>query len=141
MGLNNKLSYHSLKGCERLARSYNSCLHIHVCMIQSERRCGKRCYSGKNSYIYMYIYMCYVQVEILYKLQLVHRACTSCNLYKQFVQVATRTRLAVQVVTCTEFHYQIIPICTILLHKLDLKRVLVKLTILLKMFLILCVNK
>ena len=71
-------------------------------------------------------YICYVQY---YKL----RFCTSCNLYKQFVQVATRTRLAVQVVTCTEFHYQINPTCTILLYKLDLKRILVKLTILLKL--------
>ena len=44
-------------------------------------------------------------VYVMYKL----RFCTSCNLYKQFVQVATRTRLAVQVVTCTEFHHLIIP--------------------------------
>ena len=68
--------------------------------------------------------ICYVQVEI-YSTKLVHvsiciliklpnvyvmyklRFCTSCNLYKQFVQVATCTRLAVQVVTCTEFHPQI----------------------------------
>ena len=87
-------------------------------------------------------YICYVQVEILYKLQLVQKACTSCNLYKQFVQVATRTRLTVQVLTCMEFHYEIIPTCTILLYKLDLKRSLVKFnkfTILLKIFLILCV--
>ena len=82
--------------------------------------------------------LCYVQVEILYKLQLVQRACTSCSLYKQFVQVTTHTRLAVQVVTCTEFHHQIIPTCTILLYKLDLKRILVKFAILLKIFLILC---
>ena len=63
------------------------------------------------------------------------RFCTSCNFYKQFVQVATRTRLAVQVatrtrlavqvVTCIEFHYQISPTCTIPLYKLDLKRSLV----------------
>ena len=85
-------------------------------------------------------YICYVQVEILYKLQLVQKACTSCNLYKQFAQVATHTRLAVQAVTCTEFHYQINPTCTILLYKLDLKRILVKLTILLKLYLILCVE-
>ena len=52
--------------------------------------------------------------------------CTSCNLYKKPVQVATCTRLAVHVVTCTEFHYQIIPTCTILLYKLDLKRSSVK---------------
>ena len=45
--------------------------------------------------------------------------CTK-SLYKlQLVQVATRTRLAVQVVTCTEFHHQINPTCTILLYKLD----------------------
>ena len=50
--------------------------------------------------------ICYVQVEILYKLQIVPKACTSCNLYKQFIQVATRTKLAVQIVTCTEFYYQ-----------------------------------
>ena len=81
-----------------------------------------------------YMYICYVQVEILYKLQLVQRACTGCNLYKQFVQVATRTRLAVQAITCTEFHYQINPTCTILWYKLDLKGILVKLTILLKIF-------
>ena len=61
---------------------------------------------------------------IMYKL----RFCTSCNLYKQFVQVATRTTLAVQVVICTEFQHQIISTCTILLYKLDFKRVLVKLT-------------
>ena len=71
----------------------------------------------------MCVYICYVQVEILYKLQLVQKACTSCNLYKQFVQVATRTRLAVQVVTCTEFHHQINPTCTVLLYKLDLKEI------------------
>ena len=34
----------------------------------------------------------------MYKL----RFCTSCNLHKEPVQVATDTRLAVQVVTCTE---------------------------------------
>ena len=73
-----------------------------------------------------YIYICYVQVEIFYKLQLAQKACTSCNLYKQFVQVATHIGLAVQVVTCTEFHYQINPTCTILLYKLDLKRIWVK---------------
>ena len=88
----------------------------------------------------MILCICYVQVEILYKLQLVQKACTSCNLYKQFVQVATHTRLAVQVVTCTEFHYQINLTCIILLYKLDLKRILVKLTILLKIFLILYVQ-
>ena len=43
--------------------------------------------SGDVVYIYIYC----VQVEILYKLQLVQEICTSCNLYKQFVQVATRT--------------------------------------------------
>ena len=44
-------------------------------------------------------------------------------MYKlQLVQAATHTRLAVQVVTCTEFQYQIIPTCTILLYKLDLRR-------------------
>ena len=53
------------------------------------------------------------------------------NLYKQFVQVATHTRLAVPL--------RINPTCSILLYKLDLKRILVKLTILLKIFLILCV--
>ena len=30
--------------------------------------------------------------------------CASCNLYKQFVQVPTCTRLAVQVVTCFFFY-------------------------------------
>ena len=70
-------------------------------------------------------------------LKFVQKACTSCNLYKQFVQVATCKRLAVQVVPCTEFHHQINPTCTILLYKLDLKRNLVKLTILLKIYLIL----
>ena len=65
--------------------------------------------------------------------------CTSCNLYKQFVQVATRTRLAVQVVTCTEFRHQIISTYTTVLYKMDSKRTLVKLTILLKIFLILCI--
>ena len=54
-------------------------------------------------------------------------------MYKQFVQVATRTRLSVQIVTCKEFHYQIIPTCTILQKKLE--RSLLKLTILLKYFL------
>ena len=68
-----------------------------------------------SSYIRIYIY--YVQVETLYTLQLVQKACTSCNLYKQFVQVATRTKLA-----GTEFHLQINPTCTILLYKLDLKK-------------------
>ena len=49
----------------------------------------------------------------------------------QFVQVAaTCTRLAVQVVTCTEFNHQIISTCTTVLYKLDFKRTLVKLTIL-----------
>ena len=33
---------------------------------------------------------------------------------KQFVQVVTRTRLVVQVVTCPEFHHQIISTCIIL---------------------------
>ena len=64
------------------------------------------------------------------------RFCTSYNLYNQFVQVATRTRLAVEVVTCTEFHHQIIPTCTILLYMLGLKAILVKLTIILNIFLI-----
>ena len=77
-----------------------------------------------------WIYICYVQVEFLYKLQLVQKACTSCNLYKQFVQVANRTRLSVQVVTCKEFHYQINPTCTMLLYKLNL----------LKLYVILCVQ-
>ena len=36
-------------------------------------------------------YICYVQAEILYKLQLIQISCTSCNLYKQLVQVATCT--------------------------------------------------
>ena len=67
------------------------------------------------------IYVMY-KLRFLYKLQLIQRACTSCNLYKQFVQVATHTRLAVQVVTCTEFHHQINPTCTILLYKLDVKK-------------------
>ena len=71
----------------------------------------------------------------MYKL----RFCTSCNLYKKPVQVAARTRLAVQVVTCTEFHHQIISTVTTVLYKLDFKRTLVKLTILLKIFLILYV--
>ena len=73
----------------------------------------------------------------MYKL----RFCTSCNLYQmlvQFVQVATRTRLAVQVVTCTEFHYQINPTCTIVLYKLDLKRILGNL-ILFKIYFIICI--
>ena len=62
-------------------------------------------------------YTCYVQVEILYKLQLVQTACTSCNLYKlqlvqpilyelQLVQTACTScnsyRLFVQVATCTK---------------------------------------
>ena len=52
--------------------------------------------------------------------------CTK-SLYKlQLVQVAICTRWAVQVLTCTKFHQQINPTCTILLDKLDLKRVLVK---------------
>ena len=47
-------------------------------------------------------YICYVQVEMLYKLQLVQEFCTSCNLYKQLVQVATCTNFGpVQVTTCT----------------------------------------
>ena len=74
-------------------------------------------------------YICYVQVETLYKLHVVQRACTSCKLYKQFAQVATCTRLAVQVVTCM---YIISPsnnpTSTILLYKVDLKRILFKLT-------------
>ena len=53
------------------------------------------------------------------------------NLHKQFVQVATCTRLSVQVVTCSEFHHDIKTTCTILLFMLDLKRILVKFTILL----------
>ena len=59
---------------------------------------------------------------VVYKLKF----CTICNLYKECVQVATCTRLAGQVVTCTEFDYQINPTCTILLYKLDLKRMLFK---------------
>ena len=55
---------------------------------------------------------------VMYKL----RFCASSNLYKMPVQVATRTRMAVQVVPCTEFHHQIIPTCTILLYKLDLQK-------------------
>ena len=47
----------------------------------------------------MYIYIGYVQVEILYKLQLVQQ---SCNLHRVAVQVATCTKLAVQVATCTK---------------------------------------
>ena len=74
-----------------------------------------------------------INIYVMYKFQLVQRVCTGCNLYKQFVQVATRTRLAVQVATCTEFHRQIIP-------TLDLKRILVKLTLLLKIFLIFVYN-
>ena len=80
--------------------------------------------------------------EIFYKLQFVQfivREYITCNLYKQFVQVATCARLAVQVATCTEFYLQINLTCTILLYKLDLRRILIKLTILLKMFCILCV--
>ena len=59
-------------------------------------------------FVLVQLYICYVQVEILYKLQLVPRACKSCNLYKQFIQVVSITRLVVQVVTCTEFPHQII---------------------------------
>ena len=55
------------------------------------------------------IYICYVQVETFSKLHLVDRACSSCNLYKQFVQVATRTQMAVQVISGSEFYHQINP--------------------------------
>ena len=33
-------------------------------------------------YFNIYLYICYVQVEILYKLQLVQSVCTSCNSHK-----------------------------------------------------------
>ena len=86
----------------------------------------------------------------MYKLRL----CTRCNSFKepvqvakctsrlyklQVVQVATCTRLGVQLVPCTEFHHQIIQTCTVLFHKLDLKRNFVQLRVLLKIFVILCV--
>ena len=94
--------------------------------------------NGKNSvpsyitkiYILINTYMLctsgdFIQVatctKSLYKLQLVQAVCTSCNSYK------------------IGFYHQIISTCTILLYQLDLKRLLVKLTILLKIFLILCV--
>ena len=51
--------------------------------------------------------ICYVQVEILYKLQLVDEI---------------RTRSAVQVVTCTELHHQIIKICTNAVGQVRLKK-------------------
>ena len=53
--------------------------------------------------------LCYVQVEILYKLQLVQISCINCNLYKQLVQVAICTDFGpVQVVTCTNsWFYQV----------------------------------
>ena len=88
-------------------------LLINICMtiyVRSDKTCGS--------------YICYVQVEILYKLQFVQAYCT---------------RLALQVLTCTEFRHQIISTCTTVLYKLDFKRTLVKLTIFLKIFLILCV--
>ena len=71
--------------------------------------------------------------NIMYKL----RFCISCTFYKHLTQVTSRTRLAIQVVTCTEFQDQINPTCTILLYKFDLKRILVKLTMLSKRYLIL----
>ena len=37
------------------------------------------------------MYICYVQVEILYKLQLFPEVYTRCNLYKQLVQNAPST--------------------------------------------------
>ena len=53
------------------------------------------------------LYICYIQVEILFKLQLVQiscmsRSCMSCNLYKLLVRVATCTGFFVQVATCTK---------------------------------------
>ena len=75
----------------------------------------------------------------MYKLHATHSKSLYKLQYKLFVQVAIRTRLAVQVVTCKEFHHKIIPTCTIVLCKLHLKRILVKLTIFLKIFLNLCV--
>ena len=65
-----------------------------------------------------------LEFEILYKLQLVPRACTSYKSYKQVVQVATHTRFGVQVVTYAEFHHDKIPTCTILLYQLDLKTII-----------------
>ena len=98
--------------CSTLSFLVTILLNIHLNISRKE--------NSKWRFVFQYI--CYVQVEILYNFQLVQRACTSCNLYKQFVQVATRTRLAVQVVTCTEFHYQIDPTCKILLYKLELNK-------------------
>ena len=88
----------------------------------------------KISTCYSYVI---INIHVMYKL----RFCTSCNLYKQFVQVATRTKLAVQVATCTEFHYQKNPTWTILFYTLALKRILVKLTILLNIYILLYVYK
>ena len=70
------------------------------------------------------------------KLQLVQKVCISCNLYKQFVQVAARTRLTAQVVTYTEFHHLINPTSRIMLYKLEFKKNWVKLTILLKIYIV-----
>ena len=39
---------------------------------------------------YLHMCICYVQVEILYKLQLVQKACTSCNLYIYWFEVLRR---------------------------------------------------
>ena len=61
---------------------------------------------------YICTYICYVQVEILYKLQLVQISCTSCNLYKQLVQVPTNTSRLVQVATCTDFGPVQVATCT-----------------------------
>ena len=52
-------------------------------------------------YIIFYFCICYVQFEILYKLQLVQISSTSCNLYRFLIQVVTCTDRLVEVATYT----------------------------------------
>ena len=59
-------------------------------------------------------------VYVMYKL----RFCTSCNFYNSSVQVATFTKLAVQVATCAKFDNEIISTCTRGLYKLDLMKMI-----------------
>ena len=58
-----------------------------------------------------YVYICYVQVEILHKLQLVQEICTNCNSYKLFVQVATCTDFLYKVDLYKLQHVQILDLC------------------------------
>ena len=76
--------------------SYQTQRQVHYFVVNAFMQYKKCCYIHKRKLsmfeiLVDYIYICHVQVEILYKLQLVQEVCTSCNLYKQLVQVATCT--------------------------------------------------